>query len=71
MSGKLRRVAAHEVIADGRIYHQAVVEILDGCVTDYYTFTGEQPFTEWLGGEIHVVDTGGRRIALRNGEQII
>lgn len=70
MSGNLRRVAAHDVIVNGKIYHQAVVEIIDGSVTDYYTFTEEQPFTEWLGGEIHVVDIGDRRIALRNGEQI-
>lgn len=42
------------VLADGSRLHQAVVEIEEGRVVNYYEFRQELPMTEWLGGEIVV-----------------
>ena len=53
-SKRTRRVAAHEVRLEGRILHQAVVEIIGGRVVDAYEIMEEQPMTEWLGGTIEV-----------------
>lgn len=51
----MRRCGAHEVIlVDGRILRQAVVEIENGRVVNYYEFQDELPMTEWLGGTIEV-----------------
>ncbi len=51
----LRRCGAHEVrLPDGSLLQQAVVEIEEGRVVNYYEFRDELPMTEWLGGEILV-----------------
>lgn len=51
----IRRCGAHEVLLEkGTILHQAVVEIMDGRVVNYYEFRDELPMTEWLGGMIEV-----------------
>lgn len=64
----LRRVAANRVIVDGARLRQCVVELQDGVVTDYYTFTDEVPFTEWLGGIIEIKkDMTGFLVAEWNG----
>ncbi len=39
---------------DGSLLRQAVVEIEEGRVVNYYEFRDELPMTEWLGGEIRV-----------------
>lgn len=63
-----RRIAANWVIADGVKLRQCVVELQDGVVTDYYTFTDELPFTEWLGGIIEIKkDRAGLLFAEWNG----
>ncbi len=50
-----RRCGAHQVILhDGTVLEQAVVEIEEGKVVNYYEFHDELPMTEWLGGEIIV-----------------
>mgnify|MGYP007123277493 CR=1 FL=1 len=52
---ELRRCGAHTVVLpDGTILQQAVVEIAEGRVVNYYEFREELPMTEWLGGEIRV-----------------
>ena len=52
---KLRRCGAHEVItASGSTLIQAVVEIEEGRVVNYYEFRDELPMTEWLGGTIEI-----------------
>lgn len=51
----MRRCGAHEVtLTDGRVLQQAVVEIENGRVVNYYEFRDELPMTEWLGGTIEV-----------------
>lgn len=50
----MRRVAAHELLIDGQMLRQAVVEIAEGRVVNCYTFDRELPMTEWLGGTIEV-----------------
>ena len=53
---EFRRCGAHEVsLPDGSLLRQAVVELEEGRVVNYYEFREELPMTEWLGGEIHVV----------------
>lgn len=48
---ELRRCGAHTVVLpDGTILQQAVVEIAEGRVVNYYEFREELPMTEWLGG---------------------
>lgn len=47
---KLRRMAVSRLIIGKEEMHQCVVEIRGGVVERYYSFTAEQPFTEWLGG---------------------
>lgn len=55
MSEYLRRCGAHEVLLpDGSLLQQAVVEIEEGRVVNYYEFRDELPMTEWLGGKILV-----------------
>jgi hypothetical protein len=51
---ELRRVAAHEVIIGEDKLIQAVVEIEEGRVVNYYEFRDELPLTEWLGGKIEI-----------------
>lgn len=51
----VRRCGAHEVLLEeGRTLRQAVVEIVDGRVVNYFEFHDELPMTEWLGGVIEV-----------------
>ena len=69
---EMRRCGAHQVILpDGSILQQAVVEILEGRVVNYFEFREELPMTEWLGGEIRVEsDEEGILRALWNGKVI-
>ena len=69
---EMRRCGAHQVILpDGSILQQAVVEILEGRVVNYFEFREELPMTEWLGGEIRVErDEEGILRALWNGKYI-
>lgn len=68
----MRRCGAHLVILpDGSILQQAVVEIQEGRVVNYFEFREELPMTEWLGGEIRVeCDEEGILRALWNGKVI-
>lgn len=51
----MRRCGAHEVrLENGDCLNQAVVEIMDGRVVNYYEFRDELPMTEWLGGVIDI-----------------
>lgn len=70
--GEMRRCGAHQVILpDGLILQQAVVEIQEGRVVNYFEFREELPMTEWLGGEIRVErDEEGILRALWNGKVI-
>lgn len=52
-----RRVAAHRIEINGRTLNRCVVEIDNGRVVNYYTFTDELPLTEWLGGTITISRT--------------
>lgn len=69
---EMRRCGAHQVILpDGSILQQAVVEIQEGRVENYFEFREELPMTEWLGGEIRVErDEEGILRALWNGKVI-
>ncbi|MUU05463.1 MAG: hypothetical protein EP150_10925 [Prevotella copri] len=69
---EMRRCGAHLVILpDGSILQQAVVEIQEGRVVNYFEFREELPMTEWLGGEIRVErDEEGILRALWNGKVI-
>ncbi len=68
----MKRCGAHQVILpDGSILQQAVVEIQEGRVVNYFEFREELPMTEWLGGEIQVErDEEGILRALWNGKVI-
>lgn len=68
----MMRCGAHQVILpDGSILQQAVVEIQEGRVVNYFEFREELPMTEWLGGEIRVErDEEGILRALWNGKVI-
>ena len=66
-----RRVAAHRVEINGRIINRCVVEVDEGRVVNYYTFTDELPLTEWFGGTIIVApDEDGILSAEWNGKKI-
>lgn len=69
---EMRRCGAHQVILpDGSILQQALVEIQEGRVVNYFEFREELPMTEWLGGEIRVErDEEGILRALWNGKVI-
>lgn len=69
---EMKRCGAHQVILpDGSILQQAVVEIQEGRVVNYFEFREELPMTEWLGGEIRVErDEEGILRALWNGNVI-
>ena len=70
---EMRRCGAHVVLLpDGARLDQAVVEIVEDRVVNYYEFRDELPMTEWLGGEIRVeLDEEGIRRALWKGKRII
>ena len=64
----MRRVGANTVITPSATLTQAVVEIYDGRVANYYEFRDELPMTEWLGGTIIVQrDSDGILCALKDG----
>lgn len=69
---EMKRCGAHQVILpDGSILQQAVVEIQEARVVNYFEFREELPMTEWLGGEIRVErDEEGILRALWNGKVI-
>lgn len=69
---ELRRCGAHVVrLLDGNVLEQAVVEISDGKVVNYYEFRDELPMTEWLGGTIEIVrDEEGTLVALWHNKKI-
>lgn len=51
----IRRIAAHQVLLeDGTVLQMAVVTLSEGKVLSVSPLCGEQPMTEWLGGEIEV-----------------
>lgn len=54
MGGDFRRVAAHIVKVNDTVLHQAIVEIVDGRVVNYYGFQREMPLAEWLGDTIEI-----------------
>ena len=59
------------ILPDGSILQQAVVEIQEGRVVNYFEFREELPMTVWLGGEIRVErDEDGILRALWNGKYI-
>ncbi len=59
------------ILPDGSILQQAVVEIQEDRVVNYFEFREELPMTEWLGGEIRVErDEEGILRALWNGKVI-
>ena len=59
------------ILPDGSILQQAVVEIQEGRVVNFFEFREELPMTEWLGGEIRVErDEEGILRALWNGKRI-
>ena len=69
---EMKRCGSHQVILPyGSILQQAVVEIQEGRVVNYFEFREELPMTEWLGGEIRVErDEEGILRALWNGKVI-
>lgn len=68
----MRRVGAHKVITESETLTQAVVEIYDDRVVNYYEFRDELPMTEWLGGTITVKrDDEGILRASKDGKVII
>lgn len=50
----MRRVGAHRVVTPSAVLNQAVVEVEEGRVVNYYEFRDELPMTEWLGGTIEI-----------------
>lgn len=69
---EIRRCGAHVVsLPDGTQLLQAVVELEDSRVVNYYEFLDELPMTEWLGGEIRIIiDEEGIRRAYWKGKRI-
>ena len=67
-----RRCGSHVVsLPDGTQLLQAVVELEDSRVVNYYEFRDELPMTEWLGGEIRIIiDEEGIRRAYWKGKRI-
>ena len=66
---EMRRCGAHVVsLPDGSQLTQAVVEVEEGRVVNYYEFRDELPMPEWLGGEISVArdEEGILRATWRN-----
>ena len=69
---EMRRCGGHTVVLpDGSELSQAVVEVEEGRVVNYYEFRDELPMTEWLGGEIRVArDEEGILRAFWNNQQL-
>lgn len=71
MSIKNRKIAAHEVEHEGKIYPMHVVVLADGLVTDMFPLTEEIAATEWLGGKIELhYDNNGFLKAYQNNKRI-
>lgn len=67
----MRRIGANTITTATATLTQAVVEIVDGRVVNYYEFTDELPMTEWLGGEIEIRrDDGGVLRAYKDGKKL-
>ncbi len=68
----MRRCGAHEVkLPDGTVLSQAVVEVWEGRVVNYYEFREELPMTEWLGGQIELKrDAEGTLCAFWNHQKL-
>lgn len=69
----MRRCGAHQVLLpNGSMLHQAIVEIYESRVVNYYEFRDELPMTEWLGGTIEVRrDEDGILQAWHKGELLM
>lgn len=68
----MRRIGAHRIITESATLQQAVVEISEGRVVNYYEFRDELPMTEWLGGTIIVRrDDDGILRASKNGTLLV
>ena len=67
-----RSCGSHVVsLPDGTQLLQAVVELEDSRVVNYYEFRDELSMTEWLGGEIRIIiDEEGIRRAYWKGKRI-
>lgn len=67
----MRRIGANTITTATATLTQAVVEIVDGRVVNYYEFTDELPMTEWLGGEIEIRrDDDGVLRAYKDGKKL-
>jgi len=63
--------AAHQAIVGDLCIEPAVVDVEDGKVTGYHLFTDEEPFTEWIGGTVHIKeDEQGILRAYLNDKQL-
>ena len=64
----MRKIAAHRLETPTGVIHLGVVVIREGIVEDCFPFSGEMPFTEWLGGTIVVrPDDNGMLRAFQDG----
>lgn len=72
MENEFRRCGAHSVVLPNLSQlSQAVVEIQEGRVVNYYEFRDELPMTEWLGGTIILQeDEDGVLRAYHNKKQL-
>ncbi|MCR4774518.1 MAG: hypothetical protein K5854_09200 [Prevotella sp.] len=69
---ELRRIGVHEIVLpNGDILHQAVVEIMNDFVVNYYEFRDELPMVEWFGGTIEVMREEEGLTAYQNGKRIM
>lgn len=67
-----RRCGAHEVcLPQGDVLQQAVVEIEEGRVVNYYEFRDELPMTEWLGGRIELRKDGEGLLRAYHQERLL
>lgn len=57
----MKRIVAanHVILPDGKELSPGVVEIDGNTVVRFYRLEQEQPFTEWLGGTIRIVEEEG------------
>ncbi|MGN0282064.1 MAG: hypothetical protein ACI4B3_07180 [Prevotella sp.] len=66
-----RKVAAHRIVNGNEVTKLAVLTLEDGIVADCTPLQGEEPFTEWLGGEITLrSDSDGTLRAFHNGKEL-
>lgn len=66
-----RRIAAAEIIAEGNLLHQCVVEITHSCVRNLYPIDKELPMTEWTESTITLKRNDKSELqAFINGELI-